>query len=196
MPRGSVPQRGIEEMPRVAGRSLAPRPARGDEWWRNAAGPTMPKISPMPRWGMARSAAQPGAAPAVAGLPPANFLRRPSGTRSHAVATILSWSNGGHGSGKILARREEFSRSAAVCAEHQPQQLGRRGGLGFQRVPPTIRGRCGWSSADTAALRLGCGSAALCPSGSALVRRRLSTSPSRRSRVFSGLCAASRFDRR
>ncbi len=29
--------------------------------------------------------------------------------------------------GKILARREAFSRSAAVCAEHQPQQVGRTG---------------------------------------------------------------------
>ncbi len=28
---------------------------------------------------------------------------------------------------RILARREDFSRSAAVCAEHQPQQVGRQG---------------------------------------------------------------------
>ena len=28
---------------------------------------------------------------------------------------------------KLLARREEFARSAAVCAEHQPQQGGPRG---------------------------------------------------------------------
>ena len=28
---------------------------------------------------------------------------------------------------RILARREDFSRSAAVCAEHQPQQVGRKG---------------------------------------------------------------------
>ena len=43
-------------------------------------------------------------------------------------------------------------RSAAVCAEHQPQRVGRNGRLRFQRVPPRIRGRCGRSSADTAAL--------------------------------------------
>ena len=53
---------------------------------------------------------------------------------------------------KILACREDFSRSAAVCAEHQPQQLGRGRRPRFQRVPARIRGRCGWSSADTAAL--------------------------------------------
>ena len=53
---------------------------------------------------------------------------------------------------KILACRGEFSRSAAVCAEHQPQPVGPTGRLGFQRVPAGIRGRCGWSSADTAAL--------------------------------------------
>ena len=98
----------------------------------------MPKTSPMPRWGMARFAALPGVAPAAAGLPPANFLRRPSGTKSRALATILSWSDGGHGSGNILARREDFSRSAAVCAEHQPQQVGRTGSLRFQRAPTTF----------------------------------------------------------
>ncbi len=53
---------------------------------------------------------------------------------------------------QIFARREEFPRSAAVCAEHQPQQVGRMGRRWFQRVPAGIRGRCGWSSADTAAL--------------------------------------------
>ena len=53
---------------------------------------------------------------------------------------------------KILARREDFSRSAAVCAEHQPQHVGRTGCLGFHRMSARIRGRCGWSSADTAAL--------------------------------------------
>ncbi len=88
-----------------------------------------------------------------AGLPPANFLRSPSGTKRLALATILWSSAGGQGSGEILARREAFSRSAAVNAEHQPEQVGRRGRLGFQRVPPRFRGRCGWSSADTAALR-------------------------------------------
>ncbi len=44
-----------------------------------------------------------------------------------------------------------------MCAEHQPQQLGRAGRLGIQRVPPSSRGRCGWSSAYTAALRGGGG---------------------------------------
>ena len=61
---------------------------------------------------------------------------------------------------QFLARREDFTGSAAVCAEHQPQQVGRRGGLGFQRAPARFRGRCGWSSADSAALRLACGFAA------------------------------------
>ncbi len=53
---------------------------------------------------------------------------------------------------KILAEREDCSRSAAVCAAHQPQQVGRLGRLEFQRMPAGIRGRCGWSSADTAAV--------------------------------------------
>ena len=35
---GSVPQRGIEEMARDAGRSLAARPARGVKWWRKCPG--------------------------------------------------------------------------------------------------------------------------------------------------------------
>ena len=55
----------------------------------NAAGRPPPKTSSMPRWGMARSVAQPGAASAGADLPPANFLRRPSGTKSQALPTIL-----------------------------------------------------------------------------------------------------------
>ena len=77
-----MPLRGIEEMIRDAGRSLAARPGRGDERWPRRCGTAAPKISPMPRWGMARSAWQPGAAPAGAGLPPANLLWRPSGTSS------------------------------------------------------------------------------------------------------------------
>ena len=128
----------------------------------HAAGYTLPKISSMPRWGMVRSAVQPGAAPAGAGLPPANFLRSPSGTKSRASATILRPSAGGHGGGKIRAAHAGFSRSAAVGAEHQQQQqIGRWARLGFHRWPPRFRGRCGWSSADTAALRSGGGSAAL-----------------------------------
>ena len=55
----------------------------------DAAGRPTPKTSPMPRWGMARSARPPGAAPAAAGLPPANFRRRPSGPKSQASATLL-----------------------------------------------------------------------------------------------------------
>ena len=65
--------------------------------------------------------------------------------------------------GRKRPRREDFPRSAAVCAEHQPQQLGRMRCLRFQRVPLRIRGRCGWSSTDTAAL-LRWGSPALCSS--------------------------------
>ena len=53
---------------------------------------------------------------------------------------------------KFLARREDFSRSAAVCAAHQPQRVVRTGRLPIQPVPAGFRGRCGWSSADTAAL--------------------------------------------
>ena len=39
-----------------------------------------------------------------------------------------------------------------MCAAHQPQQVGRTERLRFQRVPRRRRGRCGWSSTDTAAL--------------------------------------------
>ena len=53
-----------------------------------------PKTSPRPRWGMARSAVKPGAAPAAAGLPPANFPRCPSGTKRQASATSFRWSDG------------------------------------------------------------------------------------------------------
>ena len=38
VPNGSVPQRGIEEMARNAGRALATRAARGDEWCRRNCG--------------------------------------------------------------------------------------------------------------------------------------------------------------
>ncbi len=37
-------------------------------------------------------------------------------------------------------------------ALHQPQLAGRTGRLRIQRLPVRFRGRCGWSSADTAAL--------------------------------------------
>ena len=40
------------------------------------------EISSMPRWGTSDSARSPGAASAGADLPPANVLRRPSGTRT------------------------------------------------------------------------------------------------------------------
>ena len=119
-----------------------------------------PKTSPMPRWGMARSAWQLGAAPAGAGLPPANFLRRPSGTKSQASATFLRWSARCQRSGESLARHVDFSWSAAVCAEHQPQQVGTMGRSDSNGCQRGFSGRCGWSSADTAALlglRLGCG---------------------------------------
>ena len=77
----------------------------------DAAGRPTPKTSPLPRWGMARSAWPPGAAPAGAGLPPANFLRRPSGTKSRALATILCSSSGGESRGKTLAARANFVAS-------------------------------------------------------------------------------------
>ena len=59
-----------------------------------------------------------------AGLPPANFLRGPSGTKSEALATILWSSAGGHGSTEILAGREIFS-GARLCA----RSTSRRGRL-------------------------------------------------------------------
>ena len=68
---------------------------------------TAPKASPMPRWGMSRLR-QPGAAPADAGLPPAKFLRRPSGTRSQAATAILRGGTAGcRHNGKILAAPED-----------------------------------------------------------------------------------------
>ena len=88
---------------------------RADHWWSDrpeatrgggdAAGRATPTTSPMPRWGRTGSAWQPGAAPADAGLPPANFLRCPSGTKRQAAATILRWSAGCQRNGKIRASR-------------------------------------------------------------------------------------------
>ena len=95
-------------------------PGSGDEWLRAPAGHrrngpgcrtiavgptcpprrTAPKASPMPRWGRSRWPRQPGAAPAGAGLPPANFRRCPSGTRSQASATFLRWPDGCQRSGR------------------------------------------------------------------------------------------------
>ena len=99
------------------------------------AGWATTKNSPMPRWGMPHWTWQPGAAPAVAGLPPANFLRCPSGTKHQASETFLRWAYGCQGNVKPPAAREDSSRSAAVCAEHQPQPVGRMTRLGFRRVP-------------------------------------------------------------
>ncbi len=74
----------------------------------DAAGRATPKTSPMPRWGMARSAWEPGAAPAGTGLPPANFLRRPSGAKDQASATIFRLPRRCQCNGKILAGRADF----------------------------------------------------------------------------------------
>ena len=121
-----------------------------------------------PAGAWSNSAPFPGAASAGADLPPANLLRRPSGTgtgptrtdsekptarewRSQVVRVRLRRSV--LQPCKILSRRRDVSRSAAVCAEHQPQRVGRTGHLGILRAPARIRGRCGWSLADTAALR-------------------------------------------
>ena len=41
------------------------------------------------------------------GLPPANFLRDPSGTKSEALATILWSSDDGQGNGKSLVAQED-----------------------------------------------------------------------------------------
>ena len=145
--------------------------------------------------------ALPGAAPAGAGLPPANLLRCPSGTENRALATILSWSDGGHGSAKILVARailsgarlcaRSTSRSRLVAGDAADFNAGHRGFEAAAAGPRRTQPRS-----------IGCGSAALCPShlcspsGAEPLPRRLSISPSRRSRVFSGLCAASRFGRR
>ena len=120
-----------------------------------------------PAGARSHSARFPGAASAGADLPPANLLRCPSGTgtgrprtgkgkpparewRSKPVrfwlpSSVLQLC-------KISARREDFPRSAAVCAVHQPQRVGRDGRVRIHRLPGRVRCRCGWSSADTAAL--------------------------------------------
>ena len=108
----------------------------------------------MPRWGMARSAAQPGAAPAARACPPANLLRSPSGTKSGALETMVFWSAGGQRAarsmrrGKILAR----GRSPPAAAPHLRRRKKTRA--------PWFR----WGCCDRGpvALRLGCGPAALC----------------------------------
>ena len=48
-----------------------------------------------------------------AGLPPANFLRSPSGTKSNARATILQSSAGGPAAAKSLRRARIFEGCSA-----------------------------------------------------------------------------------
>ena len=82
----------------LAGHGLPNRPDATSSGGNDPVRPT-PETSPMPRRGMPCSAGQPGAAPAAAGLPPANFLRCPSGTKRQASATSFRWSDGCHRDG-------------------------------------------------------------------------------------------------
>ena len=103
--RGQV--RGSGRRPRKRSREsrcpggASKKKARSDECWGKSCGADAAKTSSMPRWGVARSAVQPGAAPARAGLPPAKFLRRPSGTRRRFLA-------GGVPGGKAVDHRSGF----------------------------------------------------------------------------------------
>ena len=120
----------------------------------------------------------PGAASAGADLPPANLLRRPSGTGTGPPRTDKGKPPAREWRSKllrlrlrravlqlckILARREDFSRSAAVCAEHQPQPAGPREATDFNGC---LRGF--WAAAAgprrTQPRSLGGGSVALCSS--------------------------------
>ena len=155
----AMPQRGIGD---AFGARPSPRAEVGPTAMVRHPGPFLR----CPAGARSHSSPLPGAASA-ADLPPANFLRRPSGTGTgrprpdHGKAPAREWRSqvvrlrlrrSVLQLFRILARREDFSRSAAVCAEHQPQQVGRLGRRRFHPVPARFRGRCGWSSADTAAL--------------------------------------------
>ena len=110
-------------MVRDAGRSLAAQSARADEGWRRCSGAAATKNFFDAPLGHGPFGVATGAAPAGAGLPPANFLRGSSGTNSKAVATLLWWSAGGQGIRKTLAAHEDFpwhERSAPTSPSSSP----------------------------------------------------------------------------
>ena len=136
--------------PGCRGKRDLPQRGIGEAFWavrrRGQVGPTATVRHPgpflrCPAGARSHSSPLPGAASA-ADWPPANLLRRPFGTGTgrprtdHGKAPAREWRfqvvrlrlrRSVLQLCKILARREDLSRSAAVCAEHQPQEVGRRG---------------------------------------------------------------------
>ena len=110
------------------------------------------KTSSMPRWGMARSAARPGAAPAArtcprlisCGVPPgrrAKRWRQFLGFRPTAMTAAIS-----SRAARILPGARRGARSPSR------RRLAAGDVSDFNGCLRGFRGRCGWSSADTAAL--------------------------------------------
>ncbi len=79
--------------------------ARGDEGGRKCCGDTPQKTSSMPRWGMARSAAQPGAAPAARTCPRLISCGVPPGRRAERWRRFFE--------GRLVTRAAAKSLSAA-----------------------------------------------------------------------------------
>ena len=126
-PADAAPGNGTELLRAPTGhRRKWPAAMRGGG---NGAPKTPPKTSLMPRWGMAHSAAQPGAAPAGAGLPPATLLRCPSGTRSQVSAAGV-WC-----SAYTAALREKASRRTSMSARGRSRSAARTLGESRQRIP-------------------------------------------------------------
>ncbi len=82
--------------------------AWGDAWWRKCCGENAAKDFFDAPLGHDFFEGATGGRARSADLPPANFLRSPSGTKSKAMATILRPSAVGQGSGKILAANASF----------------------------------------------------------------------------------------
>ena len=135
-----MPQRGIEEKGPgcwlIAGGLVGLWRRVATSGGGEAAGRATPRTSSMPRWGMARSAWQPGAAPAAADLPPANLLRRPSGTGTGRSRTREGARISKRPGSDDAAATGDRSRSALVVAPPRCTTTSRN-----PRVPRGFYGR-------------------------------------------------------
>ena len=108
--RGRRPRKPCPVAPCPSGASK--KMDRGDGWWRKYSVDRTPQKNffdaPL---GHGPFGGATGGRARGAGLPPANFLRSPSGTKNEAVATILWSSACDMGSSKILASRGFFHQA-------------------------------------------------------------------------------------
>ena len=144
---GGTPEEISREPVRLRGRRprkpcrLAPCPngaskkmARGDEGWRKCSGDAAAENFFDAPLGHGLFGGATGGRARGAGLPPANFLRSPSGTKSQVSATILQSSAGGPAEAKP-SRRARIRPSRST--EKTKDSLGERRSLIDDFLEPT-----------------------------------------------------------